>query len=240
MRSEDGSLSDIEEAKTKNRDDIDKASNNMAAARNAKFNSEMFKQILPFAKKANIILFVINHINRKIETGFVKSARDIVGLGENEAISGGRASIYLANNVLRLKNKGQLKKDKDYGINGHIIEAVFYKSRTNASNVGCELIFDKAEGFSKVLTMLQFGITNDFVKKKGNKYYVVGHEDILFTKKNFIDTAGEHPELLDAIYELALPFLRGYMGSGEFVGEETEKQRMDSYNDILDLFEEDD
>ena len=75
MRSEDGSLSDPADLKSKNRDDIDKASGNMAAARNAKFNSEMFKQILPFAKKANILLFVINHITRKIDTGFIKSAR---------------------------------------------------------------------------------------------------------------------------------------------------------------------
>ena len=42
--------------------------------------------------------------------------RDLVGLGESESISGGRASLYLANNVIRLKNKGMLKPDKDFGI----------------------------------------------------------------------------------------------------------------------------
>ena len=243
MRSEDGSLSDPGDIKAKNKDDIEKTAGNMAAARNAKFNSEMFKQILPFAKKANILLFVINHINKKIDIGFVKSARDIVGLGDNEAISGGRASIYLANNILRLKNKGQLKPDKDFGINGHIIEAVFYKSRTNASNVGCELIFDKSQGFSKTLTMLQFGLNNDIVKKKGNKYYVKGEEDILFTKKTFIDVAADKPQILNTLYEESLPYLRKYLSTGSFDSsdnDESDEERLSSYMNVMSLFADED
>ena len=199
----------------------------------------MFKQILPFAKKANILLFVINHITRKIDTGFIKSARDIVGLGDNEAISGGRASLYLANNILRLKNKGQLKPDNDFGINGHIIEATFYKSRTNASNVSCELIFDKSKGFSKVLTMLQFGLNNDIVKKKGNKYYIKGLEDILFTKKTFLDVAAEKPQLINALYDESLPYLRNYLATGSIsLSDETDDERLDSYMNVMSLFED--
>lgn len=199
----------------------------------------MFKQILPFAKKANILLFVINHINRGIQTGFVQQARTLVGMGENETISGGRASIYLANNVLRLKNKGMLKSDKDFGINGNIINAEFYKSRTNASNVSCELIFDKAKGFSKVLTMLQFGLNNDIVKKKGNKYYVIGEEDTLFTKKTFTDIAAENPHILNTLYEESLPYLRNYLSSADqnSLREETDEERYDSYINVLNMFE---
>lgn len=102
MRSEDGSISDPGDVNAKNKDDIDTITSNMSGARNAKFNSDLFKQLLPYAKKANIILFIVNHITRKPELGFVKSARDLIGLGEGESIPGGRASIYLANNVIRL------------------------------------------------------------------------------------------------------------------------------------------
>ena len=70
MRSEDVSFSED----GKNKDDIDQISNNMHAARIAKLNSEVFRQILPYIKKANIILFVINQINRKINTGFLPQA----------------------------------------------------------------------------------------------------------------------------------------------------------------------
>lgn len=195
----------------------------------------MFKQLLPLAKKANIIFFVVNHINKKIDAGFVKSAADIVGLGQTESISGGRASIYLANNILRLKNKGQLKEDKEYGINGNIIEAVFYKSRTNASNVGCELIFNKKEGFDPILTMVQFGLNNGFIKKKGTKYCIEGLEDFTFSKKTAREVIGEHPEMVNALYDLALPYLRTYLSSEPYKGEETEEERAEAYINIMNL-----
>lgn len=236
MRSEDSSIDLLEGSK--NEKELEKTTNNMAAARNAKFNSEMFKQILPFAKKANIIVFIVNHINRKIDVGFVKSARDIVGLGENESVSGGRASIYLANNILRLKNKGQLKIDKDYGINGYIIDASFYKSRTNVSQVSCELIFDKSKGFSKILTMLHFAINNNIAKKKGNKYYIDGCDDILFSKKNFPSVAAEHPELLDKIYNKSLPILQNYLGT-ETYNDDSNSVKEESYIDIMNMIAND-
>lgn len=236
MRSESSSFQ--EDGKSKNSDDIDSTTNNMAGSRNAKFNSEVFKQILPFIKKANIILFVINHITRKIQTGFIQGPRDLVGLGDNESLPGGRASIYLANNVLRLKNKGSLKPDKEYGINGHIIDATFYKSRTNASNVSCELIFDKSKGFSPALTMLHFGLNNDLVKKSGTKYYVLGCEDVTFTKKNFLTVAAMHPEILDKLYELALPIVQTYLGTiDNYDDDESEDSRNDSYISIMNMID---
>ena len=236
MRSEDSSVSDV----GKNKDDIENTTSNMFAARNAKFNSEMFRQILPYAKKANIILFVINQINRKIDVGFVKSARDLVGLGENETISGGRASLYLANNVLRFKNKGMLKPDKEYGINGHIVDATFYKSRTNASNVSCELIFDKQTGFSPALSLLHFSINANITKKKGNKYYIPGHEDIQFSKKNFCDVAAENPIIVNTLYDLCLPHFQKFLSvaiDDEFNDEDDDNN---SYSSIMNMLDDDD
>ena len=235
MRSEDVSFS----AEGKNKDEIDQASNNMFAARVAKFNSEMFRQILPFAKKANIILFVINQINKKINSGFLPTPRQLTGLGEDETISGGRASLYLANNVLRFKNKGMLKPDKDYGINGHIVDSVFYKSRTNASNVHCELIFDKQNGFSTVLSLLHFAFINNLVVKKGNKYTLPGHEDEPFSKKNFCSVAAKNPKLLNTLYDICLPYAQKYLSLGEEETKaETEAERNDSYINILNMLDD--
>ena len=239
MRSEDGSF-DVD-GKSKVKDDIDDATGNMFGARNAKFNSEMFKQILPFAKKANIILIVINQINRKISTGFIPQARDLVGLGENETISGGRASLYLANNVLRLKNKGMLKPDKEFGINGNLIEAVYYKSRTAATNIPFELVFDKQNGFSISLTMLNLLMKEDKVKKNGTKYFLPGLDGITFTKKNFCEVAAEHPELINRLYDLCLPILQKHLTVDDgFGGEsETEEERMDSFMSVMSMLNDD-
>lgn len=194
----------------------------------------MLKQILPFAKKANIILIVINQINRRISTGFIPQARELVGLGDNEALSGGRASLYMANNVLRLKNKGMLKSDKDYGINGHIIEATYLKSRTAASYVPFELIFDKQNGYSPALTLFHLGFTNNFIKKSGNKYYVDGLQDILFSKKECMKVAHDHPEILNRLYDLSLPIMQSYLGVDTGTGNSTDKDEdKNTYIDIM-------
>lgn len=240
MRSEDSSLIDETSLGKKGGGESDtdldgSLKNNMAGARNAKFNSEAFKQLLPWCKKANIILFVINHINKKISTGFVKSARDLIGLGEDEAVSGGRAGLYLANNVLRFKNKGTLKVDKDYGINGHIISAEFYKSRTNASQQPVELIFDKSRGFSKTLTLLHNLIENNIViKVKAGQYALPGKEDIVFTKKNFREVASLNPELIPILYDLSLPYARSLMSqTSNNPFEDEDDSPGTSYEDIM-------
>lgn len=238
MRSEDASFD--AEGKSKIKDDIDDTTNNMQGSRNAKFNSEMFKQILPFAKRANIILLIINQITRKISTGFIPQARDLVGLGENETLAGGRASLYLANNVIRMKNKGMLKPDKDYGINGNIIEATYLKSRTAATNVPFELIFDKQNGFSPALTMLHLLLKEDKCKKTGNKYYLDGLKDITFTKKNFCEVALEHPELLNRLYDLCLPIMQKNLSVDTGLGNsETEDEQEEAYNNIMSLLNDD-
>lgn len=191
------------------------------------------KQILPYCRKANILVFMINHITRKIQTGFMPAPRDLVGLGESESISGGRSILYLPNNTLRLKNKGMLKPDKDYHINGLIIDATFYKSRTNASNVSCELIFDKKNGFSPALTLLHYAITRDIVKKKGNKYIVPGHDDLPFAKYTFCEVAAQNPIILSTLYDLCLPKLQNeYL---DFSISEEEDEEIDSYSSIMDM-----
>jgi hypothetical protein len=212
----------------------EKSINNMAGARNAKLNSENFKQMLPYAKKANIIIFVINHITKKVETGFVKSARDLIGLGESESLPGGRAAVYLANNVLRFKNKQTLKSDKDYGINGLIISASFLKSRTNASQTDVELIFDKTQGFSKILTLHNHADNLGLFNGKTNKS-IPGFEDIVFTKKTFLETCRNNTKLVPALYELVLPSMRALLSSSEkeYNGNETDEQRLNAYMSIM-------
>lgn len=246
MRSEDTSFIDMNALNTKktkkdtNESSVDDVTNNMAGARNAKFNSEVFKQILPWAKRANIIFFVISQINRKISTGFVSSARDLTGLGENETISGGRAALYLANNVLRFKNKKSLKVDVEYGINGHIVSAEFYKSRTSATQVPVELIFDKQRGFSKVLTLVHLLIINGIAKKSGNGYYLPGLDKVPFTKKNVRDVARDSADFCNRLYELSLiecEKLLSYAGPVSS-DEDDEELLLASYNNMLELIEQ--
>ena len=76
--------------------DIDKvdeksimADTNMDGARNAKKIGSTLKKIVPLLGKANVLLFVINHINNKIEANaFVHTQAQNNYLGQGEAIVG--------------------------------------------------------------------------------------------------------------------------------------------------------
>ena len=63
---------------------------NMDGARNAKTNADIFKKIVPLLGKANVLLFVINHINNKIEANpFSHSQSQNNYLKQGESIVGG-------------------------------------------------------------------------------------------------------------------------------------------------------
>lgn len=134
-----------------------------------------------------------------------------------------------------------LKPDKDFGINGNLIEAVYYKSRTAATNVPFELVFDKQNGFSSALTLLNLLLKEDKCKKAGTKYYLDGLKDITFSKKNFCETAAEHPELINGLYDLSLPILQKHLSVDTGFGDspESDDDRMDSYMSVMSMLNDD-
>ena len=50
----------------------------------------MVKTIMPYLVKANIIFIAINHINQKINTGFLPTPSQNNYLGQDESISGSK------------------------------------------------------------------------------------------------------------------------------------------------------
>ena len=112
----------------------------------AKKNTFLFKKIAQLCKEANIIFFTINHILEEINMGFIPKAAQISGLKQGERLPGGRAALYLANNMFRVDDTNTLKEDKDYGINGSVVMLTVIKSRTNCTKVSVPLIFNKSEG----------------------------------------------------------------------------------------------
>jgi len=67
----------------------DELSGSMSQTAVAKTNSMIFQRILPLLKKANIILFVINHVNQKIDINpMAKTKAQINYLKQDESIPG--------------------------------------------------------------------------------------------------------------------------------------------------------
>ena len=59
----------------------------MSATAAAKTNAAIFKRIIPMLKSANIILFIINHINQKVDINpMMKSKSQVSYLKQNETL----------------------------------------------------------------------------------------------------------------------------------------------------------
>lgn len=70
----------------------DELSGQMSATAAAKANASIFKRIVPMLKSANIILFIINHINQKVEINmFSRTKSQVSYLKQGETLPGGNA-----------------------------------------------------------------------------------------------------------------------------------------------------
>lgn len=177
----------------------DELGGSMDASAIAKKNTMLMKKISQLCKEANIILFTINHILDEIQMGFVKKAAQISGLKEGERLPGGKAALYLANNMFRADDSLTLKAKEGFGIDGSIVTLTLIKSRTNATKRSVPLIFNKTEGkFDEILSLFQLLKSEGRFKGAGAYQYLDGAPDVKFSQKNFKEVLTESPQLQEA------------------------------------------
>ena len=208
--------------------------NNMMAARSAQFNKGILSQMISYGKKANVSIITVNHINANVNTSFIPKPSQHMYLSQDESIPGGTASLYLANNIIKLKLLKKYITDKpetmEYGIPGFLVDARFIKSRTNSANVPVELVFDHRSGrFSKTLTLLHYAVKHELLQGSSRSLYLPGLPSSKFTKKTFEDTVKKSPDILLALYEACLPKLQSMLSTdyGKF-SEESSKEKYDA------------
>ena len=192
--------------------DDDELGTSMDASSVAKVNTMLFKKISQLCKEANIIFFTINHILDEIQMGFIPKAAQISGLKQGERLPGGKAALYLANNMFRTDDSRTLKKDKDYGIDGSVVTLTLIKSRTNATKRAVPLILNKTEGrFDEILSLFELLKTEGKFSGAGAFQYLDSEPNIKFAAKNFKEKFEQSPELQRAVaqasYEVLSEFL---------------------------------
>jgi hypothetical protein len=213
---------------------VDNVTHNMIAAQSAKFNKGVLTQMIGYGKTANVSLNCVNHLNPNVNTGFLPKPSQHMYLTQDESMPGGSASLYLANNIIKLKVLKKFdmsKSDKcEYGIPGFIAEARMLKSRTNASNVPIEMIFDQRRGgFSKALTLLHYVHQLGLLQGPSTQLFIPGLQRTRFTRKTFEEVALRDPEVMMALVEAALPSLQSMLSTDTGRGaEETSSQRLDA------------
>ena len=168
----------------------------MGATAVAKKNTQLVKKMSQLLREANIILFSVNHINDDPQTGFLPKPAQISGLKQGERLPGGKAALYIANNMFRLDDAGQLKESEGYGINGQVVNLQIVKSRTNQNRRVVPLIFDKSHGaFDPVLSMYHYMKQEGMISGAGARMYFEENPDIKWSQKEFKKCLNENAEL---------------------------------------------
>ena len=177
-----------------------------AGAQRAKVISALYSQMVNYAKKYNIIIFSINHIN-KMPAIMGIPVKQMRTLRAGESISGGERALYLSSSILRLdviKSINSISSSAvnlGEGIKGHIAIASWIKCKSNSRANTCQLAFTNINGYDPLLSNLWNGKELGDLHKKGNFYFVDKHPDKLFTFKNYSDVFASNPELFSAYYD---------------------------------------
>ena len=171
-------------------------SGQMSATAAAKMNSMSFKRIIPMLKKANIILFIINHITTKIEINpMMHTKGQLSYLKQGEEVPGGRTVNYLANVFMRFDDNSKLKESEGFGISGNLVDITLIKSRNSRAGQSTTMVFNQIQGFDPELSLFVMLKNAGRIKGAGAFLYIDGHDDIKFAQKNFKEKLANSEEL---------------------------------------------
>lgn len=202
----------------------DELGGSMTASSIAKTNTMLIKKITQLLKDANIIMFTVNHILDDIQMGFIPKAAQISGLKQGERLPGGKAALYLANNMFRADDTNTLKKDKDYRIDGSIVNITLMKSRTNATKRTVPLIFNKTEGrFDEVLSLFHLVKSEGYFKGAGAFLYLDDCPDVKFSASTFKDVLEKSTELQEAFAKVAYSLLSSFLSDTRSISDDTSR-----------------
>lgn len=222
-------------------DIYDSATKGPAGAQRAKVISALYSQLVNYAKKYNIIIFSINHIN-KMPAIMGIPVKQANFLKASETIAGGERALYLSSSVLRIDVIKSINPLSSSGVNlgddirGHISIATWAKCKSNSRKNSCQLTFTNTNGYDPLLSNLWNAKELGQLQKKGNFYYVDKHPDKLFTFKNYSEVFASNPELFGALYDQLKNNCEKMLDNAD----EANKKNAEMINEIRDDIHNDD
>ena len=170
--------------------DEEELSGSMSSTAAAKTNSMSFKRIVPMLKAANIILLMINHINKAISINpMMKQKAQVSYLKQDESLPGGNTIVYLTNLLLRFDDNSKFKEDEAFG-----------KS--------CTLVFDQNKGFDPELSLFVMLKNEKRINGAGAYLYIGEHSEYKFSQKAFKQKLREIPELRQIFIQEVMDVLK--------------------------------
>ncbi len=180
----------------------------MAATSIARVNGQFFKKAVQICERANILLFMINHITQQIAIGITPPSSVVNFLKQDEAISGGKAALYVTDTLIKLTAGSKLEEDKSYGIKGYEVKVELAKSRHSAAGRAINMIYDQVNGFRNDLSMLDYIKSCGALKGNGMAYYIDGYPEYKFKSSNFAEKYNTTPEFKEIVENTAKELLK--------------------------------
>lgn len=171
--------------------------------------SRFFNEVLGPMREANIILIAINQIKQKIAmNAYVHEAADILGLGQNESLPGGKTHQYLAHILLKFEANGSEKFTvEDDGFIGFGVRIKIIKSRVSAAMNVVNMIYDSNSGINMIRSTVRFAKDSGLLGGNKNGYYFTSNKDDKFTLKNMPNDFKENPNLYKIMHDTIMPVL---------------------------------
>lgn len=186
----------------------DKLSGNSAAAASAKVAAQVLRSIIPMLKSANIIFICINHILEDVQMSAMPKKQPIPYLKQGERMPKGRTVTYLANNIIRIENAQKLQADKEFKIEGSVVDVSILKSRTSGKKQATKLIFDYDNGFDPWLSLFKFLKENNLIYGAGVSMSLDKEKQFKFSQGTLKEKIKTDPEFRNALLKTSLFYLK--------------------------------
>lgn len=190
-----------------------------AGARRAQMIGKLNTMLVNVAKKYNIIVFEISHINQAPQMSMVPQAKQYRALKQGEVISGGEKQLYLANSILRLDPWATIGTEKasmknfGEGVTGFIAQAQFIKSKSNNKSSHTLLCYTDDLSYDPFISTIYQAMQLGDIQKAGNFYALDAYPEHKFTIKNAIEVFAEHPQMIPALYDQLRDKLTRYLST---------------------------
>ena len=178
-----------------------------AGARRAQMITKLNTTLVNVAKKYNIVIFEISHINQAPQMSVTPVAKQYRALKQGETIAGGERQLYLATSILRLdytKAVGTAKASMENmgeGVTGFVTTAQFIKSKSNSKGSTTQMVYTNELGYDPFLCTMYNAVKIGDVSRSGNFYALDDYPDIKFNLRNVMEVFADHPELIGAFYD---------------------------------------
>lgn len=167
-----------------------------------------YTELMPYIRRANIIVISINQIKVKAQLGYIPEPAEILYLDQNESTPGGRAPQFYAHILLKFIAVGSMKfTEEDDGFDGYGVRVKVIKSRGNQSGRIFTLIYDMVRGVDSLRSTLTYAKDEGMLGGNKNATYFIDNKDMKFSMKKVHDEFRNNRGLYKLTYDITIPSL---------------------------------